>query len=423
MNCSNSTLNCQTIDLVKGTNFISSNILPIDPAIDAMFAPSAQSKIISIESQGNLSYSPIAQTDPKAFGDWDFRKAYRIKTLEPVSVEVCGKKADPDTPIPFIAKTPQGAALNNWSAYLKDEPAQVGDKFTPVLTPKIFRVWNMPTGPTGTLNPQSWLVTAQGGTNFQLKTGRGYILNAKEDGEYSFGFWSGGLSDRNDDMNLPLVVENGCAHFQTPFFNSMKAATVILPKIVLEQKLASGDEIGIFRQDGSLFGSGQYNGFALSMVVSGDETATPDFSEGFAEGETMAFRLWKAAEGKDYDLKTSFQSGNGDFENEAVFVVSGLEALEVSAVQTPKAAQEWAVYPNPARETVWFDLFLPQRSTVHLELFSVDGRQLRDIAQREMPAGRTVFYTETGNLASGYYLVKMTTEQGVSFKKIIISKK
>ena len=403
-------------------NFISSNIVPIDAAIGAMFAPSAQSKIISIESQSNLSYSPNAQTDPTVFGTWDFRKAYRIKALDTVSIEVCGEKADPDTPIPFIAKTPQGQAVNNWSAYLKDDPAQVGDKFTPALTPKITRVWNMPTGTTGTLTPQSWLVTVQGGTNFQLKTGRGYILNAKEDGEYSFGFWSGGSDDRSDNQALPLVVENGCTHFQTPFFHSMKAVTVILPKTVLEEKLDLGDEIGIFRQDGSLFGSGKYKGFALSMVVSGDEKATPDFSEGFAEGETMVFRVWKSAKGKVFDLKTSFQSGNGDFENEAVYVVNGLEVLEASALQTPKTTLEWAVYPNPARETIGFDLLLPQASTVLMELFSADGKHLRDLADREMPVGRTVFHTETAGLASGYYLVKMTTEQGVSFKKIIISK-
>jgi len=422
VNCTNSALTCQTIDLVAGTNFISSNILPLDPAIGAMFPPSAQSKIISIESQTNLSYSPNAQTDPAVFGDWDFRKAYRIKAIEPVTVEVCGEKADPDTPIPFVALTPQGQAVNNWSAYLKDAPALVGDKFTPTLTPKLFRVWNMPTGPNGTLMPQSWSVTLQAGFNFQLTTGRGYILNATEDGEYSFGFWSGGLDNRSGQSGLPLVVENGCTYFQTPFFNSMKAVTVILPQTVLEEGLSLGDEIGVFRQDGSLFGSGKYNGFALSLVVGGDETATPDFSEGFSEGEAMVFRLWKSVEGKVFDLKATFQSGNGDFKNEAVYFVDGLEVLEPSAVQTPKMILDWAVYPNPARETVWFDLFLPQSSNVHLELFSTDGRQLRSFADYEMPAGRTVFHTETDKLVSGCYLVKMTTEQGVSFKKIIISK-
>jgi hypothetical protein len=190
----------------------------------------------------------------------------------------------------------------------------------------------------------------------------------------------------------------------------------------LEEGLSFGDEIGVFRQDGSLFGSGKYNGFALSLVIGGDETATPDFLEGFSEGEAMVFRLWKSVEGKVFDLKATFQSGNGDFENEAVYFVDGLEVLEPSAVQTPKMMLDWAVYPNPARETIWFDLLLPQASNVHLELFSTDGRQLRNFADHEMPAGRTVLHAQTDKLVSGCYLVKMTTEQGVSFKKIIISK-
>lgn len=421
VNCSNSALNCQKIDLVKGSNFISSNILPIDPAIDAMFPPSGQSKIISIESQANLSYSPNAQTDPKIFGEWDFRKAYRIKALEPVSIDICGEKADPDTPIPFFAKTQQGFALNNWSAYLKDEPVQAGDKFTPVLTPKIFRVWNMPTGPTGTITPQSWVVTVQSGTNFQLEKGRGYILNAKEDGEFSSGLMSGEMSERGANAPQGLIVENGCTHFQTTFFNSLYAATIILPKATLEQKLAPGDEIGVFGPKGVLFGSGKYNGYALSLVVSGDDRSTPDYTEGFKEGEEMTFRLWNAGEGKVYNLRMIFPSGGSHFKNETVYIAEGLEILVISAVQTPDTVLEWTTYPNPSREILWLDLFLTRDISIRLELYSAEGRLIRCIADQEYSAGRTVFSTETGNLPPGCYLIKMATGQSTSFRKIIVS--
>ncbi|MBK9016272.1 MAG: PPC domain-containing protein [Saprospiraceae bacterium] len=99
--CSDPAVHCQMMDLVEGTNFISSNVVPLDPAIEVMFPPSAQSKIVAIENQYNQSFSPFAQSNPNDFDDWDFRKGYRIKVLQPVTIQVCGEKADPHTPIPM----------------------------------------------------------------------------------------------------------------------------------------------------------------------------------------------------------------------------------------------------------------------------------------------------------------------------------
>jgi PKD repeat protein len=422
INCSNSTLNCQTIDLVQGTNFVSSNIVPLDPAIEVLFPSSAQSKIISIESQANLSYSPYAQTDPAVFGDWDFRKAYRIKALEAVSIEVCGEKADPATPIPFVAQTPQGQPVNNWSAYLPEDAALVGDKFTPTLTPKIYRVWNMPTNTSGTLTPQSWSVTLQSGNNYQMNPGHGYILNASEDGEYSFGFWNGDYAEGRAKNAAPFdFVENGCSYYRVMPYNSLHAATILIQKEAMGL-LQIGDEIGVFKPDGTLIGSGKYNGFSLSIVVTGDEAATLDFSEGFLEGEQMMFKSWSSEEGRELELKASFDTSDDAFHDDKVYFVKALEQDNTMASHHNMPAVEWSVYPNPVRESAIIDIKLSEASRVHIQLISPNGVISQTFVEADMPAGRKVLNVKTAGLNAGYYLLRMTTPQGVSFKKIVISK-
>ena len=421
VNCSNSTLTCQTIDLAEGTNFVSSNIMPLDPAINALFPPSTQSNIISVESQNNLSYSPYAQTDPTVFGEWDFRKAYRIKTLDATSFEICGENADPATPIQFVAQTPEGQSINNWIAYLQDDTALVGDKFTLTLTPKVFRVWNMPTNPSGILAPQSWSVTLQSGNNFQMTPGRGYILNATEDGEYTFGFWGGtDTEERSNDETAPAFVGNGCDFYRVNSYNSLRAATIILPKEVIEQ-WQSGYEIGIFTTDGALIGAGKYNGYSLSIVVTGDEALTTGFVEGFVEGEQMKFKMWDPEARRESTLRATFEAGDGTFQNERVYFVRRLEIEDSAGISEARTPVEWIVYPNPAKESAVIDIRLTEPSQIQVNFVSSNGRMTQNLVEQDMPAGRSLLRINTNGFISGQYYIRLTTTQGVSYKKIMIS--
>jgi hypothetical protein len=425
VNCTNSSLICQDIPLVPGTNFISSNILPIDPSIEQIFPPSAQSLIISIENQNNQVYSPSAQTNPDDFDDWDFRKAYRVKALAADTLHICGNaKADANTPIPYATNTAQGLPLNNWTAYLKDVPMPVAELF-PSEPSDIFRVWNMPTGPTGNLTPQSFLVNLQSGTNFTMQAGRGYILNASADGIYTYGFHPNGqVEERSDNQpQSPLVVKNGCQHFTTSYQATLRSATVLVPHSVLETLLMPGDEIGLFTTDGLLCGSAHYvAGYALALLAVGDDPSTPNHREGFAEGEQLTLRLWRATDGQTYDLAATFTAGDRTFSNEAIFYVNSLEIRQISAATASTADVAWSIYPNPAYDAIRVDVLLPAASPVLLQLLMPDGQ----VAQ-EIFSGFTVdkyqnWRADVRGLPAGFYWLRLTTAQGVAVKKLILSK-
>jgi hypothetical protein len=254
-----------------------------------------------------------------------------------------------------------------------------------------------------------------------MRKGRGYIVNASADGDFKYGLKSNVADDRGPGQ-LPLVVENGCRFFTTPFQSTLRSATVIIPQNVLQSHLSQGDEIGIFGPNGVLYGSGRFDGYGLAMVATGDDPGTTNHLEGFAEGASMQFRLWKAAEAAVYNVNMTFESGNGQFVNENVFIVSGMTVQQASSVQTAIPDVEWSAFPNPATDDLHINLLLPDDSDVNLQLLTIDGKLAATIFSGAVAHGHSEIQTSVHNLPAGIYLARLTTVQGVWIKKITISK-
>lgn len=266
---------CYELALVAGVNFVSIPIIPLDPAIEVLFPAGAQSPIAAIENQENQAYSPLFGTDPGLFGEWDFRKAYRIKALAPATVEVCGTPAPPDTPIEYAAQTPQGLMVHNWTAYLKDTAALVGGQFSAAQTPDIFRVWNMPTSPSGNLAPQSYLPLIPAGANYEMDRGRGYILNASGDGVFTYNFGSEAAEDRGFG-GQPGV----CGAPYNTFFSANIFFDEDLDATADGAPLPQGSHlIAVFGED-ECAGFAAWEGASGLMVVNGDDGALPGYTEG-----------------------------------------------------------------------------------------------------------------------------------------------
>jgi len=332
-----------------------------------------------------------------------------VKCLTPVSVEICGEKAAPDTPIPYVAATPEGILVNNWSAYLKDTSHLVGSLFNAALTPDIFRVWNMTTSPSGNLTPQSFLPLIPAGLNFEMKQGRGYIVNATEDGQF------------RDSEPYPSLVENGCEFFKTPLASTLKTATLLFPKTLLEDQLSRGDEIGVFDAEDRLYASGKFNGFALSMVITGDEDGTEQ-REGFLENEQMFFKIWGKASQQIQTVEASFQCGHSNFQSEGIFLATGLNVLQSAAVAEPAALPVWSLRPNPASESVQFSIKLPAPGIFSLDIIRPNGQVAVSLADQKFAEGAVVETAQIGNLAAGIYFVQLKTQKGISVKKLIIAR-
>ncbi|MEX1211370.1 MAG: T9SS type A sorting domain-containing protein [Balneolaceae bacterium] len=107
-----------------------------------------------------------------------------------------------------------------------------------------------------------------------------------------------------------------------------------------------------------------------------------------------------------------------------------LEALsryaQMAGVPMPEMEREWPValyapYPNPARGEVTFDVALEESSRIRLELFTVTGRRVALLVdEEELPAGSHQMVRDLSRLASGLYLVRLTSGDHSRVRKLIL---
>jgi flagellar hook assembly protein FlgD len=83
--------------------------------------------------------------------------------------------------------------------------------------------------------------------------------------------------------------------------------------------------------------------------------------------------------------------------------------------------------PNPFRDRAILDLALARASRVHVEVFSVDGRRVRTITEREFEPGVHHLawdgHDEQGRLASaGVYFVRASADHLVFTRRVTLLK-
>jgi len=118
--------------------------------------------------------------------------------------------------------------------------------------------------------------------------------------------------------------------------------------------LMPDDALGLYFDDSTRKGAG---GLILSgdetqvMFAYGDDPTTP-IKEGFAEGETMHFRVWSHASGEEFDVQVGFDpdqpNSDGKFHNNGLSALTGIELL--TSIQTLNLAEGWSgisTYLNP----------------------------------------------------------------------------
>jgi PKD repeat protein len=78
------------------------------------------------------------------------------------------------------------------------------------------------------------------------------------------------------------------------------------------------------------------------------------------------------------------------------------------------------LYPNPSGDFFYLSFELQKSSTVKIDLMDLSGKQLRVIASGTMEASEHLVRVEKP-LAAGMYLIKITTEEGTAYKRVVIT--
>ncbi|MGB3077363.1 MAG: T9SS type A sorting domain-containing protein [Chitinophagales bacterium] len=78
------------------------------------------------------------------------------------------------------------------------------------------------------------------------------------------------------------------------------------------------------------------------------------------------------------------------------------------------------VYPNPVTSFATITFTLHQPGNVLIRLFSVEGKELMEIANENFSEGNHTVNFPAGTLAAGIYFVQLNTDQGVMTKKVMV---
>ncbi len=79
-----------------------------------------------------------------------------------------------------------------------------------------------------------------------------------------------------------------------------------------------------------------------------------------------------------------------------------------------------SIYPNPSKDQIAVELNVQQTATVKMELTDITGRLIKEIAMGEITGSHKAILNVDG-IAQGSYLLKITTNNAVEIKKVIIN--
>jgi hypothetical protein len=106
----------------------------------------------------------------------------------------------------------------------------------------------------------------------------------------------------------------------------------------------------------------------------------------------------------------------------SVLNTNNIKLTNVSIKETVVGVNDVDVYPNPANEVVTTKFSLTEQSNVSIEIVDMLGKVVKTVANKSLTAGTYEVPTNIAELASGVYLVKITTDNGTTTERLSIAK-
>jgi uncharacterized protein (DUF362 family) len=79
-------------------------------------------------------------------------------------------------------------------------------------------------------------------------------------------------------------------------------------------------------------------------------------------------------------------------------------------------------YPNPFNPSTTITFYLPEKESVNIKIYSMNGQEIETLVDSEIPAGLHELHWNANNLASGVYIYKMNAGSFTETKKMIYQK-
>ncbi len=162
-------------------------------------------------------------------------------------------------------------------------------------------------------------------------------------------------------------------------------------------------------------------GFEVQRAkVLSDEVNNIEYKKiGFVQGHgnSSSPKLYSFTDNSDLSGKYIYRlkqiDVNGQFEYS--------DAVEVN-VETPEKFELSQNYPNPFNPSTIIKFGLPEQSKVRLTVYNSLGEEVIELLNENMPAGHHQVKFDGSNLSSGLYFYKISTNNYVAVKKMMLMK-
>ena len=375
----------QNFELPAGWSGISSYLIPENPQLDQILNPILNELVIFQNLEG--VYWP--QENLNSIGDWNYLNGYFLKLNNTASLQIAGT----------LPENRQIQMPAGWSLIpvLSENPVPVTD-FDPLESLNIIKE----VAGTGVYWPVYNINTLQ-----ELQPGKSYFIHVSSDEYFEF---------------PPLAVKNGAfvnlinGQLISPWNEVTRTAAthiVALPAQSLAT-LKVGDVIGIFDQEGYCAGFLAINNLSQnqSIAVFVDDPTTA-VKEGFSEGETMQFKLFRPSTNQTVLLETTFDPllpNQGYFASNGLSAISGLKEA-TSNLDEPENTYTH-LFPNPTNGILQIWSLVPLES---LEVINQTGICVLKVYTKFEPSDQI----NISALPAGIYQVRMVTSGKTVVQKIV----
>ncbi len=138
-----------------------------------------------------------------------------------------------------------------------------------------------------------------------------------------------------------------------------------------------------------------------------------DFGDGQTSTEINPVHTYAVKGSYDVTLTAISTNCGNDVHSETI-------VLNTDDISNPDLSQAIKIYPNPAGETVTFEISNITKEPIAVEMFDINGKK---ILSRSYNSGSTKETLNTGNIAKGIYTIKIKSGNNIDFRKLVLTGK
>jgi hypothetical protein len=387
-------LTTQNITIYAGWSGISSFVDPFTKPVEEIFAPFGDDFIILMNSNG--FYYPASNTN--TLGNWDYLSGYQIKTAQDIELSIAGSPiADPSVDL------------------------QTGWNLIPVLTSCGGQIYQIFDGLAG-LNIIKEIAgtnvywPAYGITTLQyLEPGKSYWVSVNSNSNFTYPDCSA-----NSYIPGPQEIQSNETPWNNVYYSAVNHVIALPSSVTHNANLCAGDYLGAFTSSGRCAGMAEINNINanIAITVFGNDEFTAE-NDGFENGETLQFRLFRQEGNLEIDLEVEFEvqmPQQGNFASNGISAFKAISFNQNSVPQLNKLVT--GIFPNPSNGE--FRLTLNDHSrNLQIQVMDTQGRVLMDFTPEIEEVSGTI-ELNLNSLTNGIYFLKLSDSNFMEMKKIII---